>query len=171
MKTIKLIKTLNFKRALVVAALFLAALGYAKPGQAMPHIIDFDFHLLSAPGECSASIYDVAAKHSSCTLKARAKAARSGRQPNFAACEAKVFRWAKKSVKACCSVLDGDPAAHEACLESLDAAIVNTSGTNYCLENWCVAPGEGSCDGGGDNHHEGLGGSFSPGGDIHSRPR
>ena len=116
MKTIQLTKILNFKRTLAAAALALAVLAYATPGRAMPHIVTFDF---SAPGDCSASIFDVAAKYSSCTLKAEAKAAKRGVEPNLAACDAKMARWAKKSEKACCSDSISDPEEHEACLTTL----------------------------------------------------
>ena len=127
MKTIQLTKILNFKRTLAAAALALAALAYATPGQATPHIISFDF---SAPGDCSASIFDVAAKYSSCTLKAEAKAAKRGVEPNLAACDAKMVRWTKKSEKKCCSDSIGDPEEHEACIDSLDEAIVHEGAPN-----------------------------------------
>ena len=107
---------------------------------ARPHILVFD-------GFCNSSIYDVAAKYSFCTLKVQAK---RGGEPNFAACEEKVVRWARKSEKACCSVHSGDPAAHEASVETVDEAIVGASGVDYCVDDSCVAPGEGSCDGGAD---------------------
>ena len=127
MKTIQLTKILNFKRTLAAAALALAALAYATPGQATPHIISFDF---SAPGDCSASIFDVAAKYSSCTLKAEAKAAKRGVEPNLAACDAKMVRWTKKSEKKCCSDSIGDPEEHEACIDSLDETIVSVGGSS-----------------------------------------
>jgi hypothetical protein len=125
MKTIQLTKILNFKRTLAAAALALATLAYATPGRAMPHIVTFDF---SAPGDCSASIFDVAAKYSSCTLKAEAKAAKRGVEPNLAACDAKVTRWVKKSEKACCSDSVTDPEAHEACVDAVDTHIVDIAG-------------------------------------------
>ena len=128
MKTIQLTKILNFKRTLAAAAFALAALAYATPGQAMPHFVTFDF---SGPGACSASIYEVAAKFSACNLKAEAKAAKRGVEPNLAACDAKVARWAKKSEKACCSDSISDPEEHEACVDALDTAIVET-GISTC---------------------------------------
>ena len=128
MKTIQLTKILNFKRTLAAAAFALAALAYATPGQAMPHFVTFDF---SGPGACSASIYEVAAKFSACNLKAEAKAAKRGVEPNLAACDAKVARWAKKSEKACCSDSISDPEEHEACVDALDTAIVDT-GISTC---------------------------------------
>ena len=133
MKTIQLNKIRNFKRTLAAAAVALAALVYATPGQAMPHFVTFDF---SGPGACSASIYDVAAKSASCNLKAEAKAAKRGVEANLAACEAKMVRWAKKSEKACCSDSLADPEEHAACVEALDTAIVDItgdpSGTDTC---------------------------------------
>ena len=125
MKTLSLSKTLNFKRTLAAAALALATLAYAAPGQATPHWVGLDF---TGSGTCSASIYDSAAKYSSCTLKARSKAAKRGIEPDFAACDAKMVRWSKKSEKACCSVHQGgSPEVHEACLDEL-ASVTEAGG-------------------------------------------
>ena len=153
MKTIQLTKILNFKRTLAAAALALAVLAYATPGRAMPHIVTFDF---SAPGDCSASIFDVAAKYSSCTLKAEAKAAKRGVEPNLAACDAKMVRWTKKSEKKCCSDSIGDPEEHEACIDSLDEATVSVGGSAgpggddiYQEDPGCSANTGGASDGSG----------------------
>lgn len=132
MKTRNISMPLNFKRTLAAAALALATLAYAAPGQAAPHWVGLDF---SGSGACSASIYDSAAKYSSCTLKAQSKAAKRGIEPDFAACDAKMVRWSKKSEKACCSTHSSDPEAHAACLDELDDAIVDES-----------APTEGTCE-------------------------
>ena len=134
MKTIQLTKILNLKRTLAAAALLLATLAYAAPGQAMPHIVTFDF---SGPGACSASIYEVAAKFSACNLKAEAKAAKRGVEPNLAACDAKVARWVKKSEKACCSDSVTDPEAHEACVDAVDTHIVDITG-DPSKEDSCI---------------------------------
>ncbi|MDB4678656.1 hypothetical protein OAE84_01030 [bacterium] len=126
MKMINLTKIRDFKRTLAAAAIGLAALVFAAPGQAMPHFVTFDF---SGPGACSASIYDVAAKFSACNLKAEAKAAKRGAEANLAACDTKRVRWEKKSEKACCSDSLADPEAHEACLDALDTAVIDIAGS------------------------------------------
>ena len=152
MKTLSLSKTLNFKRAFIAATLVATAFAYAAPQRAAAspveestsgvslddHVFtpgtDFSSILFAENPTCKSSVLDVAAKVASCRLKTEAKAAKRGIEPNFAACEAKAARWAKKSQKACCSDYAYDQVAHEECAAAVDITVFDA--------------GTGSCDGG-----------------------
>lgn len=163
MKINKILKTSSLKQALTVAALLAMSLSHSVPAQATTagefpaagsddaslydHLrpgSGFSSILFAESPACRSAVYDTAAKFSSCNLKTEAKAAKRGDTPNFAACEAKMTRWAKKTGKVCCSDSLRDPEEHAACTDAVDAAVIDVSG------------GSGSCESGGDNPGLGL---------------